>query len=229
VTRLRQPSPALVIAVIALFVALGGGAYAALRVGSKQIANNSIRSKDVRNNQLRGKDVRNRSLSGRDIALDSLAGPQIDEPSLGRVPNAGNAQALQGRRRVGVPPFTLANGQAREVMREGPFVLTARCRIGVAMVDGDRDVAEVLIASNVANAAFDAAGSGALGPGTAEEDRVFVNAVALPGEVAVDSLQDALALAPDGTEEIVDASLYAAVNALGQPRTCRFGGYVDLG
>jgi hypothetical protein len=58
---------------------------------------------------------------------------------------------------------------------------------------------------------------------------VFVNAVALPGEVVVDSLQDALALAPDGTEEIVDASLYAAVNALGQPGVCRFGGYVDLG
>jgi hypothetical protein len=229
VSRFRLPSPALVIALIALFVALGGGAYAALRVGTKQIADNSIRSKDVRNNQLRGKDVRNRSLSGRDIALDSLEGPHIDEPSLARVPNAANAQALQGRRRFNVAPFTLAAGQAREVMREGPFVLTARCRISVATVDGERDIAEVLIASSVANAAFDAAGSGGLGPGTPDEDRVFVNAVALPGEIAVDSLQDALALAPDGTEEIVDASLYAAVNALDQAGTCRFGGYVDLG
>lgn len=228
-SRFPRPSPALVIALIALFVALGGGAYAALRVGTKQIADNSIRSKDVRNNQLRGKDVRNRSLRGRDIALDSLEGPQIDEPSLGRVPNAGNAQAVQGRRRVGVAPFTLANGQAREVMREGPFVLTARCRIGVATVDGDMDMAEVLIASSVANAAFDAADAGGLGPGTPDDDRVFVNAVALPGEIAIDSLQDALALAPDGTEEIVDASLYAAVNALGQAGICRFGGYVDLG
>jgi hypothetical protein len=47
--------------------------------------------------------------------------------------------------------------------------------------------------------------------------------------VAVDSLQDGLALAPDGTEEIVDSALYAAVNALARPGTCRFGGYVDLG
>jgi hypothetical protein len=219
VARLRRPSPALVIAVIALVIALGGGAYAALRIGSKQIVNNSVRSKDVRN----------RTLTGRDLAFDSLGGRQIDEPRLGRVPRAANAQSLEGRRRFNVAPFTLTNGQAREVMREGPFVLNARCRIGIATIDGDRDIAEVLIASSGANAAFDAADTGALGPGTPDEDRVFVNAVALPGEVVVDSLQDALALAPDGTEEIVDASLYAAVNALGQPGVCRFGGYVDLG
>jgi hypothetical protein len=218
-SRFRQPSPALVIAVIALFVALGGGAYAALRVGSKQIVNNSVRSKDVRN----------RTLMGRDHALDSLGGRQIDEPKLGRVPRAANAQALEGRRRFNVTPFTLAAGQAREVMREGPFVLAARCRIGVATADGPRDMAEVLIASGAPNAAFDAADSGPIGPGTPEGDRVFVNAVAVPPEVAIDSLQDALALAPDGTEEIVDASLYAAVNALGQRGICRFGGYVDLG
>ena len=204
---------------IALFVALGGGAYAALRIGSKQIVNNSVRSKDVRN----------RTLTGRDLALDSLGGRQVDEPRLGRVPRAANAQSLEGRRRFNVAPFTLTNGQAREVMREGLFVLNARCRTGAVTVDGDRDIAEVLIASSAANAAFDAADTGALGPGTPDEDRVFVNAVALPGEVVVDSLQDALALAPDGTEEIVDASLYAAVNALGQPGVCRFGGYVDLG
>jgi hypothetical protein len=219
VSRLRRPSPALVIAVIALVIALGGGAYAALRIGSKQIVNNSVRSKDVRN----------RTLTGRDLAFDSLGGRQIDEPRLGSVPRAANAQSLEGRRRFNVAPFTLTNGQAREVMREGPFVLNARCRIGIATIDGDRDIAEVLIASSGANAAFDAADTGALGPGTPDEDRVFVNAVALPGEVVVDSLQDALALAPDGTEEIVDASLYAAVNALGQPGVCRFGGYVDLG
>jgi hypothetical protein len=218
-SRFRQPSPALVIAVIALFVALGGGAYAALRLGSKQIVNNSVRSKDVRN----------RTLTGRDHAFDSLGGRHIDEPKLGRVPRAANAQALEGRRRVNVAPFTLAAGQAREVLREGPFVLTARCRMGVATVDGDRDMAEVLISTSAANAAFDAADSGGLDPNTPEADRVFVNAVAIPGEVAIDSLQDALALAPEGTEEIVDASLYAAVNALGQARTCRFGGYVDLG
>lgn len=228
-SRPPLPSPALVIASLALFVALGGGAYAALKIGSGQVADNSLRSRDVRNNELRGKDVRNRSLGRADIALDSLEGPQIDEPSLARVPNAVNSQALEGRRRVNVTPFTLGAGQAREVLREGPFVLNARCRIGILTSAGRKDVAEVLIATSVDNAAFDASGSGELDVSTPDTARVFANVVADPGTVAVDSLQDGLVLAPDGTEEIMDSALYTAVNALGQPGTCRFGGYLDLG
>ena len=227
--QLRRPSPALVIALIALFVSLGGGAYAALRIGSKQIVNNSVRSKDVRNNVITGRDVRTGGLRGSDVAPDSLTGLQVDELSLSRVPGAGDAQALGGRRRVNVTPFALGPGQAREVLREGPFALTARCRIGVATVDGPKDIAEVLIATSADNAAFDAAGSGELDVASADADRVFAGVVADPGAVAIDSLQDALVLGPDGSEEIADASLYAAVNALGQPGICRFGGYVDLG
>jgi hypothetical protein len=219
----------MVVALLALFVALGGGAYAALRVGTRQIVNNSVKSKDVRNNDLRGKDVRQRSLGARDIAFDSLTGNQIDEPTLERVPSAVDAQSLVGRRRANVPPFTLTGGQAREVLREGPFVLTARCRIGVQTTAGQRDIAEVLIATDANNAAFDAADSGALNTTTPDAGRVFVEAVAQPGVVAIDSLQDGLAIGPDGTEELADTNLYAMVNGLGQPGSCRFGGYVDLG
>lgn len=218
-SRLRSPSPGLVIALIALFVALGGGAYAAIRITSAQVADNS----------LRGKDVRNRSLSARDLALDSLGSRVVDEPRLSRVPSATNAQALEGRRRVNIAPFTLVNAQAREVLREGPFVLTARCRLNTTTLAGQRDIAEVLIATSADNAAFDASGSGELDVGTPEAQRVFAGVIATPGTVALDSLQDGLALAPDGTEEVVDASLYVAVNTLGRPGTCRFGGYVDLG
>jgi len=111
----------MVVALAALFVALGGGAYGALRIASGNIVNNTVRTQDVRNNELRGKDVRNRSLGPADIKFDSLTGNQIDEPSLERVPSAADAQSLQGRRRANVPPFTLTNGQSREVLREGPW------------------------------------------------------------------------------------------------------------
>jgi hypothetical protein len=39
----------MIVALVALFVALGGGAYGALRIKSRDIANNTVRSKDVRN------------------------------------------------------------------------------------------------------------------------------------------------------------------------------------
>jgi len=71
----------MIVALLALFVALGGSSYAALRVGSKQIVNNSVRSKDVRNGTLRGKD------SGK----NTYTGKQIKESSLGKVRSAGSA------------------------------------------------------------------------------------------------------------------------------------------
>jgi hypothetical protein len=219
----------MVVALVALFVALGGGAYAALRIKSRDVVNNTLRTQDVRNNSLRSKDVRNRGLGAADLRFDSLTGNQIDEPSLERVPRAADAQALQGRRRVNVSPFTLTGGQAREVLREGPFVLTARCRIGLSTTTGPVDLAEVVISTNANNAVFDAADSGELDTNTPEDARTFVEVTADPGGVAVDSLQDGMAVASDGTEELADANLYTMVNALGQPGTCRFGGYVDLG
>jgi len=77
----RRPSPALGVALVALFVALGGSSYAAIKVGTKQIANNSVRSTDLRNNNVRGKDVRKNTLTGADVA----------ESKLGKVKSAGKA------------------------------------------------------------------------------------------------------------------------------------------
>ena len=57
--RIRRliPSPAMAVALVALFMAMGGSAYA-LVVTSGSIKNNTIRSVDVRNGGLLGKDVR---------------------------------------------------------------------------------------------------------------------------------------------------------------------------
>jgi hypothetical protein len=94
----RRPSPALVIALIALFVSLGGVGYAAISVGTREIRNNAIRTQDVRNNELRGTDVRNSSLSGRDIAFNSITGDDVRESTL----NFGTA--LFDGRPVNEPP-----------------------------------------------------------------------------------------------------------------------------
>ena len=75
--RRLLPSPAMVVALTALFVALGGSAYA-LVITSGSIKNNTIKSADVRNGGLLGKDVRR----------DGLGGSAIKESSLGVVPGA---------------------------------------------------------------------------------------------------------------------------------------------
>jgi hypothetical protein len=119
--RLRRPSPALVIACIALFVSLGGVGYAAARgsIGSREIRNNSIRSRDVRNNGLSGRDIANASLGGADIKNgrllgidienESITGADVDERTLGEVPAArGAVQALSAAtvNGVRVVPFS---------------------------------------------------------------------------------------------------------------------------
>ena len=60
------------VALLALFMAMGGSAYA-LVVTSGSIKNNTIRSQDVRNGGLLGKDMRRDGVGGRAIKEISLA------------------------------------------------------------------------------------------------------------------------------------------------------------
>src|SRR5215212_2286772 len=52
-----------VIATIALFVALGGTSYAAIRITGKNIKNNTVTTKDIRNRTIRSKDLKKGLLS----------------------------------------------------------------------------------------------------------------------------------------------------------------------
>ena len=66
--RVRAPSPALIISMIALAVALGGMAWAAIRansVGSLQVKNNSLKSSDLKDH---------RAVKDADVARNSLRG-----------------------------------------------------------------------------------------------------------------------------------------------------------
>jgi len=93
--RIRPPSPAMAVALLALFVALGGSSYAALKVNGKQIVDNSVRSKDLRNNDVRSKDVRNNGLTGADLNETTLGTvPRAD--TAGSATTAGNADTLGG-------------------------------------------------------------------------------------------------------------------------------------
>jgi hypothetical protein len=96
--RRLLPSPAMVVACVALIMSLGGSAYA-LVVTGKQIRNNSVTGKDIRNNSLASRDVRNRSLTGADVRRDRLGGAAIKESSLGPV---GTALVAHGGARYAV-------------------------------------------------------------------------------------------------------------------------------
>ncbi len=124
---LRRPSPALVIACIALFVALGGVSYglATGSIDSREIADNTIRSKDIRNdsvysrdlrnNDVRDIDIRNGTIKGRDIARATITGDNVNMPKLGQVPDSA---ALGG---VAAKDYARAAEAVKPVGSDVPF------------------------------------------------------------------------------------------------------------
>ncbi|MCA1694753.1 MAG: hypothetical protein LC749_08485 [Actinobacteria bacterium] len=71
----------------ALFVALGGSAYA-LTITGASIVDGSVRGADIKNGSVRGSDIKNHSLTGRDMKNDSVGGLTVNEARLGPVPAA---------------------------------------------------------------------------------------------------------------------------------------------
>jgi hypothetical protein len=117
---LRRPTPALVIACIALFISLGGVSwgFATGTIDSREIRNSSVLGKDIRdgtlttkdlrNNEVRGADIRNSTITGRDVALDTLGGFDIKESTLGQVPDSARLNGRSGGEYVlkETPAFT---------------------------------------------------------------------------------------------------------------------------
>ncbi len=89
------------VAYLALFVALSGTAWAASKVGSKDIKNNAVLSKHIKKGQVNGTDVKDASLTSADIkssTLGDLTGPPGDPGQAGAKgdPGAKGDQGVKG-------------------------------------------------------------------------------------------------------------------------------------
>jgi hypothetical protein len=117
--RHHRPSPAMAIALIALFVAMGGTGYAALKV-----ANGSIGTKQLKNNAVTGAKVKNGSLAAADFGGDLPAGTpgtpgaKGDKGDTGGKGDKGDA-GTKGDTGTGSPGTPGLNGAA--------LVAAARC------------------------------------------------------------------------------------------------------
>ncbi|MBJ7353424.1 MAG: hypothetical protein JHC98_01235 [Thermoleophilaceae bacterium] len=92
----RKPSPALVISIIALVVALGGTSYAAVKIN--------------------GKAIKKGTISGKALKKNTLTGTQINESKLAKVPSAISADnALNSAKLGGLAPESFVQGSARVI------------------------------------------------------------------------------------------------------------------
>lgn len=97
--------PATPIALLALFIALGGTSYATLRITGKNVANNSLTSTDIKNRSLLKKDFRSGQLP---TGAQGSQGSQGSQGPQG-VPGPANLSGLQA---VESPTFSVAAGDA---------------------------------------------------------------------------------------------------------------------
>lgn len=93
-----RPSPALIVACIALFAALGGTVYAAGKISGKTIKRKSLPGNRVVPGSLTGDRLKAGTITGSKVARGSITGSQIDAATLGQVPSAVHADNADSAR-----------------------------------------------------------------------------------------------------------------------------------
>jgi hypothetical protein len=164
----RRPSPATVIALVALFVALGGTSYAALVITGRNVRNGSLTGADVKTNSLTGVDIR--GIHGADVSTNSLTSSDIAESKLGKVPSAKSADravtattatstgSVNG---LAVRKFSakIGPGDPEQVVTTAAGVtVRASCPAGSPAIRATSDINDAVIGVSLTTAAGAAAG-----------------------------------------------------------------------
>src|SRR5689334_8472746 len=101
------------IALLALFIALGGTTYAATSlpknsVGTKQLKANAVTGVKIKNGSVTGPKISKNAVTGVKIANNSVTGADINEATLGKVPTATAADTATSA--GSAPPSGAAGG-----------------------------------------------------------------------------------------------------------------------
>jgi hypothetical protein len=228
--RSRRPSPALVISIIALVMAMGGTGYAALK-----LPKNSVGSPQLKKNAVTGSKVKNASLTGADIKNGSLKGTDVNLGSLGTVPSANKAKSADNATHAGSADsagvanelafakhfdFTIGPNApgGMDFLTIGPFTLTAFCEINNA----NNDTATLQIRSTEDHFALDGGPEANDNPANTEE--TLRTSTATPTgtpNIEYSSITSG-AIAPSGAQ--FWGLFPVHVNPPGQAGKCRFQG-----
>src|ERR1700761_4806578 len=153
----------MVVALVALFAALGGSAYAATKIGTKQIKSNAITAGKIKKNAVTSAKIKN----------GAVTGAKIDLATVGTVPSATHASTADSATKANEAKTaesakmaeTATNfsryftsglkkasvGQTVTLSTVGPFTFSGVC----ADKGGGEYAAYVVASTNVAGAYFD--------------------------------------------------------------------------
>ena len=149
----RLPSPAMVVACIALAVALGGTSYAAIKlprnsVGTKQLQKNAVVASKLSARSVGPLKLQNNAVTTRTVKDDQLTGAKIVESTLAKVPSAANADtaanaALAGGNTVKRFATVVAPGGAQATVLDlNGFTIALGCPGGNVSLRGNNTSGE---------------------------------------------------------------------------------------
>lgn len=127
----RQPLVATTIAILAVVVSLGGGAYAShLAVRASDIVKNAVRAKHIKVDQVRAKHIKAGAVDNAELADEAVTATKLRNGSVTN-PKLGNNVITSG-------PFGITIRREAELDIVSPFTLdvTASCLEGERAITG---------------------------------------------------------------------------------------------
>lgn len=194
-----------VVASLALFIALGGVSYAAVK-----LPKNSVGAKQIKKNSVTSTKIKSRSVFGSDLRNNTVTGNQIDEASLGQVPSAASAVTAADRFAIVKRHSSTASDNnpavARAAATEVPLISHGQITIyAKCFTDADNSLtySEILVKTTT-NGSYASVynnlivGDPALDIGLAESSRVALSATASANNAGYEYGYGNLALGTDG-------------------------------
>lgn len=128
--QLRKPSPAMLVAMLALTVAVAGGGQA-IADQTARIAK-QIKGSSIKKGSITAKQIKSGTITGKQVKNDTLTGKQVKESSLTQVPSAATASTADDAKAVGGTKvktfnFSGAAGSSEVLLNYAGFELTAGC------------------------------------------------------------------------------------------------------
>jgi hypothetical protein len=214
----RRPSPATIIALTALLVAVAGVGYAAIP-DSSGVIHACYFDRFSRNRPLFrviDTDRGDRCFSYENELSWNQQGPP-GPPGPSTVKPLGD--------------ITLSDGESKVLLSQGPLTLTATCRINFVPTGGTspQDLAEINVSTTQDHAAFGGSFNRDPDLSPSEGSRNTLRSPISPAPVGTPDFNSEhfFAGAPDGTR--LSGVLVASVNGLGRTGKCVFGGSLVVG
>jgi hypothetical protein len=218
----RRPSPALVISVLALFVALGGSAYAASKIGTNDIKANAITAGKIKKN----------AITTAKIKKDAVTGAKIKESSLGPVPSATNAtNAINATNATNFSRYSTtgvikaAGGQKVALFSTGPFTFVGHCvDLGGGEFEAFATVSTSQLGSSM-SATEESYTEANFNPGTEAEIGYSINRTTPETNDTYGGYYTGFAVASADGKTLVSGNIASAVNYFGS--SCAFWGHSE--